>query len=141
MNRRLLLRSAFCLGLPALGTTTRAQENRIPLSKLELMFSEMRRNTKWNVDGPLLWGYFFVDSSRARLSNLAERLQADGYKLVELRPAVDSTIMHQLHVERIETPTPESLHARNAQLYSLVAELGVASYDGMDVGPVNAATR
>ena len=105
------------------------------------MFSEMRKNSKWNVDGPLLWGYFFVDSSRARLSKLADRLQIEGYKLVELRPAVDSTIMHQLHVERIETHTPESLHARNTQLYSLISEFGVASYDGMDVGPINAGTK
>ena len=40
-----------------------------------------------------------------------------------------------LHVERVETHSPESLFARNEELYGLADRLGLESYDGMDVGP------
>lgn len=31
---------------------------RIPLEAIEAMFANMRHQTQWNVDGPLLWEYF-----------------------------------------------------------------------------------
>ena len=38
----------------------RAQTSkRIPLEAIEAMFANMRHQTQWNVDGPLLWEYFF----------------------------------------------------------------------------------
>jgi len=141
MLRRRFALSAGLLFLLAREPALAQVDKRIPLSELEAMFSDMRRKTKWNVDGPLLWGYFFVDPSRDRLNELAARLQNDGYRLVELRRVEESAILHQLHVERVEMHSPASLFARNAELYKLAAELGVHSYDGMDVGPVLPAGR
>lgn len=34
----------------------------ITLQNLKQMFANMRAQTKWNVDGEMLWGYFFTDS-------------------------------------------------------------------------------
>jgi hypothetical protein len=142
MNRRHSLYALVCTGLVGLTATAMGQpSNRIPLAQLELMFDDMRKKTNWNVDGPLLWGYFFVDPSREKLSKAAERLRTDGYSIVEIRKVPESAVMHQLHAERVEAHSPESLHARNSKLYELAAELGLASYDGMDVGPVAVRTK
>jgi len=142
MNRRRVLLSTAALAISGLMASGFAQSsNRIPLAQLESMFRDMRRKTKWNVDGPLLWGYFFVDPSREKLSKLADQLRAAGYSIVEIRRVPESSVMHQLHVERIELHTPGSLHDRNSELYDLAARLGVESYDGMDVGPALARAK
>ncbi|MFG6469049.1 ribonuclease E inhibitor RraB [Roseateles sp. BYS87W] len=108
---------------------------RIELAQLETMFANMRARTPWNVDGPLLWGYFFFDADAAKLRSLSAELRSQGYKLVALSP-VEGQALHRLHVEKVEAHTPQSLHQRNQQLEALAAKFGVASYDGMDVGPV-----
>ena len=43
-----------------------------------------------------------------------------------------------LHVEKEEAHSPGSLHARNAEFYALAEEHDLLSYDGMDVGPIEA---
>ena len=109
----------------------------IALEMLEQMFANMRAKTPWKVDGPMLWGYFFFDPSESRLQPLAAHLGSAGYRLVALEPT-DEGDLFQLHVEKIETHSPESLFARNAELGELAERFGVESYDGMDVGPVAA---
>jgi len=141
MLRRFFTCSIGILTLGGSFSALAQSERRIPLSQLEAMFADMRKRTKWNLDGPLLWGYFFVDTGRERLNKLAARLQNDGYRLVEIRLLEDSAILHQLHVEKIELHSPDSLHARNTQLYALASEFGVSSYDGMDVGPAGHAAK
>jgi hypothetical protein len=108
----------------------------IPLENLEEMFSNMRADTDWNVEGELMWGYFFTDPDSGKLELAAQRLAAMGYDLVVIHPADDNST-NVLHVERVEKHTPKTLHARNDQLTQLAAELGLESYDGMDVGPVS----
>jgi hypothetical protein len=91
------------------------------------------------MDGPMLWGYFFTDGVPGRLERLSARLQADGYRFVELFDAdVDADVAPYrfLHVERAETHSVSSLHERNAELYALAEEFDVDAYDGMDVGPL-----
>jgi hypothetical protein len=106
----------------------------IELEQLEEMFSNMRAKTKWNVDGPMLWGYFFTDPSEGKLQKAATRLVAQDYSFVQIYPTDDGRTRF-LHVERVETHTPKSLFARNAQLDALANEFGLECYDGMDVGP------
>lgn len=116
--------------MPSLAQST----DRIPLSQLQEMFDGMRAKTKWNVDGPLLWGYFFYDSSQAKLKHAAEVLAASGYRIVGIERE-DKGATFRLHVEKVEVHTPASLHMRNDEFYKLAAKYGIASYDGMDVGP------
>lgn len=114
-----------------------------PISRpqLEAMFANMKSNARWNVDGPLLWGYFFTGSDRDALERAGRILAGQGYRLVELRPGErksprDADVWW-LHVERVEHHTVDSLQARNTEFYAFAAQQGLGSYDGMDVGPAN----
>jgi len=109
--------------------------NRIEQAQLEEMFARMRTSTKWNVDGPMLWGYFFVDPSAQKLEQVGKELQASGYRVVGIEPMAEHKGF-MLHVERAEVHTPTSLNARNSDLYAIAKKYSVASYDGMDVGPI-----
>jgi hypothetical protein len=106
----------------------------ITLHELKQMFSNMRAQTEWDVDGDMLWGYFFTDPEPNKLEPVAQHLADAGYRVVSIYETDDKST-HFLHVERVERHTPQSLHARNTEFYRLAEKFGVASYDGMDVGP------
>jgi len=107
----------------------------IALADLESMFKNMRSETKWNVDGDMLWGYFFFDPSPEKLNSLAEELKKTGYHFVNVHQTDDKS-SYVLHVENVETHTPATLDKRNHELTALAEKYGVECYDGMDVGPV-----
>jgi Regulator of ribonuclease activity B len=133
-NRRSLF--AF-LGIGALfsaGVVSAQTSRRIPLSQLEAMFSDMRAKTNWNIDGPLLWGYFFFDPSESKLQQISQELVGAGYKLVGLSQ-VEGRPLYRLHLEKVELHTPNTLNSRNIEFYALAEKYGIRSYDGMDVGP------
>jgi hypothetical protein len=114
----------------------------------EMLVEMFERSTsdpkcKWNIRGECLWGYFFTDEDEEKLVSAGRELERRGYRFVGLLdpdPEDDdgSSPSIFLHVERIETHTPETLHALNQELYAFAGEWGLESYDGMDVGPVNA---
>ena len=101
------------------------------------MFQNIREKSKWNTDGDLLWGYFFTDPDPDKLKPVSDILGDDGYRFVDIYETDNSSTWF-LHVERIETHTPASLFQRNSEFYRLAGEFCIESYDGMDVGPVNA---
>ncbi len=105
---------------------------------LERMFDAVRRDAPFSIDEICLWGYFFVDRDRTRLSTARGVLEGLGYRFVgifEPSPDDEDAELLFLHVEREERHSIESLERRNAELYALADELGLESYDGMDVGP------
>ena len=106
----------------------------ITLENLQQMFAQMRAEAPFDVDDPLLWGYFFTDPDKRKLRPVAGELKKLGYREVALYRTDDGST-HFLHVERVEKHTPETLNERNAQFYALAERFGVESYDGMDVGP------
>ncbi|MFT3957112.1 MAG: ribonuclease E inhibitor RraB [Piscinibacter sp.] len=108
---------------------------RIQLAEMERLFANLRTRTAWNVDGPLLWGYFFYDASTDKLDKAGAALVAAGYTLVGVEQPPGS-LLYRLHVTRVEAHTPASLHARNQELYAFAEKFSLDSYDGMDVGPV-----
>lgn len=111
----------------------------IELSQLEEMFANMRAETDWDLDGPMLWGYFFTDRSEQKLRGLIPVLEAQGYRFVDIfAPDVDEgdEPYFFLHVEKEEVHSPESLHACNQHFYALADLHQLESYDGMDVGPI-----
>jgi hypothetical protein len=85
----------------------------------------------------LLWGYFFTDSDAEKLKAAARDLEMLGYRFVEIYPAGDDDSRLVLHVERVEQHEVDSLHELNQSFYKLAAAYGLASYDGMDVGPAD----
>jgi hypothetical protein len=110
----------------------------ITLENLEQMFQKMRVEAPFNVDEDLLWGYFFTDPDKKKLRPVADDLTKLGYREVALY-LTDDKSTYFLHLERVETHTPQSLNERNAQFYALAERLGI-EYDGMDVGPVGKGT-
>ena len=135
MQRILLSLAATAAVLLSFHSTVMAQARpQIQLSQLEAMFSDMRAKAPWNVDEPLLWGFFFFDPSAAKLREAASELQASGYKVVSISE-VPGRRTFRLHVEKVEIHSPQTLHERNSQFYALAEKYKLASYDGMDVGP------
>ena len=136
-----LIRRSLLLAIFALTATSVFAQSPVPkkppkitLSQMETMFQNMRTRTKLNVNGDLLWGYVFMDPQLRKLKPLADELAKTGYRNVEFDRAWNGKI-HVLRVEKVETHTPQSLQRRNEELYLLAEKHGVASYDGMDVGP------
>lgn len=109
----------------------------ITLQQLNQMFANMRTNAdhkKWNVDGDLLWGYFFTDPNPQKLRPVADYLTKKGYHFVSIYQTDDKKTFF-LHVEKVEHHSPESLNQRNQEFYKLADQFHLESYDGMDVGP------
>ena len=104
------------------------------------MFADMAATAPWDLNKPLLWGYFFADPSKEKLEQAGPLLKAKGYKVVGVYPSnkekPDDPDLWWLHVEKAEKHTVDSLHLRNQEFYAFVSEQGLESYDGMDVGPV-----
>ena len=137
--KRQLLAFATLLFIATAGSPVLAKESSvITLNQLKEMFADIRTNPgykKWNVDGPLLWGYFFTDPDSKKLQPVAEYLSSNGYRFVAIYPTDDKSTFF-LHVEKVEHHTPESLNKRNLEFYKLASRFRLESYDGMDVGPV-----
>ena len=111
----------------------------IERSQLEEMFESIRSAGRWNMQEPMLWGYFFTDSSAQKLESIVPMLEQSGYRFVSLfEPELDegAEAYFFLHVEREEVHTVDSLFERNTQLEDFAASHGLATYDGMDVGPI-----
>ena len=110
----------------------------IQLDDLREMFDGIAAGPRWDMSGPMRWGYFFTDESEENLQLAAQRLADAGYRVVSIYEAeveASEPAYHWLHVERDEIHSPETLHERNQLLDRLADELGLRSYDGMDVGP------
>jgi hypothetical protein len=136
-------RILFTLAISALLATPftsveAAKASVITIAQIKEMFADMRTKPgykNWNIDGPLLWGYFFTDPDPKKLQPIADHLAKNGYRFVRIYPTDDRSTFF-LHMERIEHHSPESLNQRNSELYGLAEQYKISSYDGMDVGPI-----
>ena len=101
------------------------------LAMIKHLFRQMRSE---NVDphSVLLWGYFFVDRSRAKLEVAARQLESSGYRFVEI---FEHDAGFTLHREKAERHFDYTLNDRNFQLDGFARVVGVR-YDGFDVGPL-----
>jgi hypothetical protein len=109
----------------------------IDKSELIEMFESIAQQTDWDMTSEMLWGYFFSDDDPAKLEDCSDRLAEDGYHFVDICEGDEPDDPWTLHVEKIEVHTPESLDRRNRQLAEFAKEIGLAAYDGMDVGPID----
>ncbi len=109
----------------------------IPKSELIEMFEAIAEQTDWDMTGEMLWGYFFTDDDRKKLEVCSNRLTELGYQFVEISDGDESDDPLTLEVEKIEIHTPDTLFQRNQELAEVAEEIGLSSYDGMDVGPVD----
>ncbi len=126
---------ALPIALAALTLPASAQvAPKISLPQLETMFSNMRAQTHWNIDGPMLWGYYFLDADRVKLDVVSTALASQGYRVVAIQK-INGREDYRLHVEKVETHTPQTLYARDVDLEAMARKYKLRSYDGMDVGP------
>jgi hypothetical protein len=87
------------------------------------------------MNGPMLWGYYFAGQDHPRMMTAVDELERDGYRFVEIIARRSKRATFMLHVQKVETHSVSSLNARNSELCTLAARLGLASYEGMDVQP------
>src|SRR3954469_21614361 len=73
---------------------------KISQEQIDAMFANMRAHAPWNVDGPLLWSFFFLDPDKSRLQSLGASLTAQGYRLADVSPT-RSGDRFRLRVERV----------------------------------------
>ena len=72
------------MGHPSFGLWA-IEENAVvdtSLAQLEQMFRNMKDQSGWNINGDLLWGYFFTDQNPQRLEPLGQHLSELGYRFV-----------------------------------------------------------
>ena len=108
----------------------------ITLQQLQEMFAGLRSETDWNIDGEMLWGYYFTASAPEVLESVAETLSERNFDISEIFESDDEPIFI-LQAERLEKHTPESLFALNAELEAVAAKFAGVEYDGMDVNPAD----
>lgn len=111
------------------------------LAGIKEIFAEAEREDNWNLNEEMLFSYYFVDKSVDKLEKLGLKLEGDGYDFVDVFELGDeatdeSTGEYLLHIDRIETHTPESLAERNVEFQRLADEYEIETYDGWEFGEV-----
>lgn len=113
----------------------------ITAEALEEMFQNISENTDWDTSKNMLWGYFFTHNEPTKLEEAKKDLISKGYNFVGIfigdKEEPDETDVYWLHIEKIEIHNSKTLDARNDELYVYAHEMGIDSYDGMDIGPVD----
>jgi hypothetical protein len=127
IKRLMPLMLAFALA----GPIAWADGPKITRADLEPIFTRMRQGG-WNVDGPLLWSYFFASKQGAALGEVRRELETQGYVFVTSSSHRNGVTL--LQMDRIETHTVASLDLRNREFYVLAARHPGVEYDGMEAG-------
>lgn len=108
---------------------------------IEKIFLDAKSEDGWDMSEPMLYSFYFVDESVDKLEKLGLKLEADGYDFVDVFELGDektdeSTGEFLLHIDRVETHTPESLAQRNVEFAKLAEEYELKTYDGWEFGEV-----
>lgn len=108
-------------------------QNKIPLEKIEEMFSNMHSNGV-NTDQIMLWGYFFTSNTKGNFNQVINELKSKKIEFVKIYQSEDKS--YWLHLERKEIHNAKSLFELDEELY-LIADKYRINYDGFDVGNVD----
>ncbi len=111
------------------------------LEGIRKIFNDAKIEDNWNLDEEMLFSYYFVDKNVDKLEKLGLKLEADGYDFIDIFELGDdqtdeSTGEYLLHIDRVETHTPESLAQRNVEFQTLADEYEIETYDGWEFGEV-----
>lgn len=109
------------------------------LESIREIFETARAEDGWNTDEEMLYSYFFVDTDVDKLEKLGLDLEQQGYDFIDIFELGDEetdepTGEYLLHIDKVESHTPESLAQRNVEFQNLADEYGIASYDGWEFG-------
>ena len=105
------------------------------------IFETARTEDGWNLEGEMLYSFYFVDEDMEKLEELGNKLEAGGYDVIGIYELGDEETEEpsgelMLHIDTVEIHTPETLAARNVEFAELVKEHGIDSYDGWEFGEV-----
>ncbi|MEK7724387.1 MAG: ribonuclease E inhibitor RraB [Acidobacteriota bacterium] len=111
------------------------------LEGIREIFAEAKREDNWKTDEVMLYSFYFVDKSVEKLEKLGNKLDADGYDFVDIFELGDedtgkSTGEYLLHIDKIETHTPESVAQRNVEFQKLANDYEIETYDGWEFGEI-----
>src|SRR5690606_27117714 len=120
---------------------TMFRDRKTQIETIGEIFEKARAEDGWDVDGVMLYSYYFIDTDIDKLESLGTKLENDGYQFIDIfelgdEETGDSTGEFLLHIDMEETHTPESLAERNAEFADLADEFGLDSYDGWEFGEV-----
>jgi hypothetical protein len=111
------------------------------LETIKDIFETAKKEDGWNFAEPMLYSFYFVDKDADKLEKLGDHLESEGYDFIDIFELGDeetgeSTGEYLLHVDRVETHTPESLAERNVELQRLADEYEIETFDGWEVGEI-----
>jgi len=111
------------------------------LEGIREIFNDAKTQDNWNLDEEMLFSYYFVDKNVDKLEKLGLKLEADGYDFLDVFELGDektdeSTGEYLLHIDKVETHTPESLAQRNVEFQKLADEYEIGTYDGWEFGEI-----
>ncbi len=109
------------------------------IKEIKEIFAEAERDQGWNVSGEMLYSFYFVDRSVEKLEKLGEHLESEGYTFVNIYELGDEennepTGEYLLHLDKVESHTPESLAERNLDFEKRAGEFEIETYDGWEFG-------
>jgi Regulator of ribonuclease activity B len=111
------------------------------LEGIREIFAEAKREDNWKTDEIMLYSFYFVDKSVEKLEKLGLKLESEGYDFVDIFQLGDEetekpTGEYLLHIDKIETHTPESVAQRNVEFQKLANDFEIEMYDGWEFGEI-----
>lgn len=108
---------------------------------IEEIFGEARQQDNWNTDEEMLYSYYFADDNIDKLEKFGIELEKQGYDFIGIYELGDEetekpTGEYLLHIDKIESHTPQSLAERNVEFQNLADEHEIKAYDGWEFGEV-----
>lgn len=109
------------------------------IKEIKEIFSQAESEEGWNLDEEMLYSFYFVDESTERLEKLGEHLEGEGYTFVNIYELGDEetnepTGEFLLHLDKVESHTPESLADRTEEFIELAGKFEVEAFDGWEFG-------
>jgi hypothetical protein len=108
---------------------------------IKKIFDDATREDNWNLSEPMLYSFYFVDKDPDKLEKLGEHLDKRDYDFIGIfelgdEETEESTGEYLLHIDRVETFTPESLAQTNVEFSKLAEEFEIGTYDGWEFGEI-----
>ncbi len=108
---------------------------------IEQIFADAKKEDKWDLTEDMLYSYYFADKDVDKLEKLGLYLDEQGYDFIDVFELGDedtgeSTAENLLHIDKVETHTPQSLAERNVEFAKLAEEYEIETYDGWEFGEV-----
>ena len=109
------------------------------LKEIKEIFTDAAREEGWEVEGEMLYSYYFVDTSIEKLEKLGLLLEKEDYDFINIFELGDDesgepTGEYLLHLDKTEKNTPETLIDKIERFENLAVEYEIDSFDGWEFG-------